>query len=85
MTAEEFNKKYKDYLEERHYGAEGFNNSEFLDWLDTKFQKFITYPNFKYSQIKSKFKNGCFYCEGVSKEEVFEVEDKIKSYLTKKL
>lgn len=29
MTAEEFNKKYKDFLENGHYGAEGFDNPIF--------------------------------------------------------
>ena len=81
MTAKEFNEKYKDYLEERHYGAEGFDVPEFLDWLDVKFQDFIKYPNFSYSQIKSKFNWGCFYCEGLPKERVEEVEDKITEIL----
>lgn len=83
MTAKEFNEKYKHYLEEGHYGAEGFDHPDFLDWLDIKFQKFITYPDFKYSQIKCKFSWGCFYCDGVSLDERAEVERKIEEYLKK--
>ena len=83
MTAKEFNEKYKDYLEEGHYGAEGFDVPEFLDWLDIKFQEFIKYPDFKYSQIKSKFSFGRFYCEGVPQKEIQEVESKIEEFLTK--
>jgi hypothetical protein len=81
MTADIFNEKYKDFLEEGHYGAEGFDNPIFLDWLDAKFQKFITYPNFTYSQIKCKFNYGRFYCEGVPIEEIKEVEQKIEEFL----
>lgn len=77
MTAKEFNKKYEKYLEEKHYGAEGFNNPEFLEWLDVKFQIFITFENFKFSQIKTKFGMGRFYCEGLSNELINEVENKI--------
>lgn len=77
MTATEFNNKYKDYLEKGHYGADGFDDPEFLKWLDVKFQEFIKQPNFSYSQIKVKFNMGRFYAEGLTKEQVNEVEDKI--------
>lgn len=77
MTAQEFNKKYKGYLEDQHYGAYGFDDPEFLDWLDVKFQGFIEKPGFTFSQIKSKFGYGRFYCEGLTNEEVNEVENKI--------
>ena len=78
MTSLEFNEKYKDFLEERHYGL-GINIPELTLWLDEKFQEFIKKPGFKYSQIKSKFGMGRFYCEGLTKEEVLEVEQ----YITK--
>lgn len=77
MTAEEFNKKWNDYLEKGHYGAEGFNNPKFLDWLDKKFETFAMFDKFSFSQIKSKFGMGRFYCEGLPIELVNEVEDKI--------
>ena len=78
MTAKEFNYKYRDYLGEGHYGAEGFDHPEFLDWLDLKFQKFITYRGFTFSQIKIKFNQGRFYCENVPNLEQSEVERKIE-------
>ena len=56
MTASEFNMKYRKYLSKGHYGAEGFDDPEFLKWLDVKFQEFIKQPNFSFTQIKSKFK-----------------------------
>ena len=76
MTTEAFNSKYKDYLEERHYGL-AVGDEDFISWLDTKFQEFIKQPGFTYSQIKSKFGKGTFYCEGLSNEQINEVENKI--------
>lgn len=81
MTAEEFNKKWNAYLEEGHYGAEGFDEPEFLDWLDGKFKVFTTFDNFSFSQIKSKFNMGRFYCKGIEQSWIDEVERKIESYL----
>ena len=49
-----------------------------------KFQEFIEYPGFKYRQIKSKFNYGCFYCTGLSQEQVIEVQNKLTSYLNQK-
>lgn len=77
MTAKEFNEKYKDYLEEGHYGAEGFDEPNFLDWLDNKFEVFITYPNFKFTQIKVKFGMGRFYADNIPQEMINEVETEI--------
>lgn len=77
MTAQEFNKKWNFYLEEGHYGAEGFDNPEFLTWLNNKFQTFTRFDNFTFSQIKSKFGMGRFYCTGIPSELINEVEDKI--------
>jgi hypothetical protein len=76
MTADQFNEKYKDHLEEGHYGLD-FHSQNFVEWLDDKFQEFIKKPGFKYSQIKSKFGYGRFYCEGLTIEEIQEVENKI--------
>ncbi len=75
-TKADFNIKYNDYLEDGHYGLD-ISNPEFIKWLDNKFKEFIKTPNFKYSQIKIKFGEGRFYCEGLSIEEINEVEDKI--------
>lgn len=76
MDIEQFNEKYKDYLEKGHYGL-SIENEEFIKWLDKKFEKFIKYPNFKFTQIKEKFGMGRFYCDGLPNELVDEVENKI--------
>ena len=76
MTIREFNEKYKQYLEEGHYGLD-VGDAEFIQWLDKRFQEFIQKPGFSYSQIKSKFGMGRFYCEGLTREETSEVELKI--------
>jgi len=76
MTINEFNEKYKDFLEEGHYGLI-VGDTEFINWLDGKFQEFIEIPNFSYSQIKSKFGMGIFYCEGLTQPQISEVEKKI--------
>jgi len=73
MTSEEFNKKYSDFLEKDHYGL-AINDPEFTKWLDKKFEEWTKRPNFNYSQIKAKFGTGRFYAEGVTLEEIYEVE-----------
>jgi hypothetical protein len=77
MTSDEFNEKYKDFLEEGHYGL-AINDKEFIEWLDERFQTFIQKTGFSYSQIKMKFGFGRFYCEGLEYQEIKEVESKIK-------
>jgi hypothetical protein len=76
-TAEEFNSKYKDYLEEGHYGLDLYK-PEAIEYLDKEFEELIKIPGFKYSQIKSKFDWFCFYNEGVSREKTKEIEEKLK-------
>ena len=76
MTTEQFNEKYKDYLEEGHYGL-AIGATEFVEWLDKKFEDFIKKPGFKFSQIKAKFGYGRFYAEGLTSDEVREVEQRI--------
>jgi hypothetical protein len=78
MTTNEFNEKYKDFLEEGHYGL-AINDAEFILWLDERFQTFIQKPGFSFSQIKMKFGSGRFYCEGLEMEEINEVENKISN------
>jgi hypothetical protein len=60
MTTEEFNKKYKDYLEEGHYGLD-ISYPAVVEYLDKIFQDLIKIPGFKYSQIKLKFNSSRFY------------------------
>ena len=77
MTCEEFNEKYKEYLEYRHYGL-ALDNSEVIEYLDMKFQEFIKIPGFTYSQIKMKYDFACFYCNGLTIDEISEVEKQIE-------
>ena len=76
MNAAQFNKKYTNYLEEGHYGLD-VHDPEFIKWLDRKFEEFIKVPGFGYSQIKTKFNIGRFYCKGLTSNDVNEVETKI--------
>jgi hypothetical protein len=61
MTVTEFNEKYKDYLEERHYGLD-INIPSVIEYLDSIFDDgLVNLPGFKYSQIKLKFNMARFY------------------------
>lgn len=61
MTTVEFNEKYKDYLEDGHYGM-SIPNEKVITALDKVFEQTLTkIPGFKYSQIKMKFNQARFY------------------------
>jgi hypothetical protein len=60
MTSDEFNIKYKDYLEEGHYGLD-IDIPLVVKYLDEIFQGLIKIPGFQYSQIKSKYSSCRFY------------------------
>ena len=61
MTTNEFNQKYKDYLEEGHYGLD-INIPSVIEYLDSIFDKgLVNIPGFKYHQIKLKFNMARFY------------------------
>ena len=61
MTSKEFNQKYKDYLEEGHYGLD-INIPSVVEYLDSIFEYGLTIiPGFKYHQIKLKFNMARFY------------------------
>ncbi|NCD06154.1 MAG: hypothetical protein EOL97_08550 [Spirochaetia bacterium] len=79
MTSNEFNLKYKDYIEDRFEGLE-IDIPELTNWLDDKFQEFIKIPGFQFAQIKSKFGYGRFYANGLSSEQLDEVKSKITNY-----
>lgn len=80
MNIIEFNRKYKDYLEHKHYGL-AINNEEVINYLDGQFQELIKVPGFKYTQIKVKFDSVRFYCIGIEQDKVTEIETKIKELL----
>ena len=52
MTSNEFNKKYKEYLGDRHYGLD-IEVPQLTLWLDEKFQEFIKIPEFKRKEFDS--------------------------------
>lgn len=55
MTAEEFNTKYADHIEEGFYGLE-FDIPEVTAYMDTEFEKHVhNDPKFEFAQIKLKF------------------------------
>jgi hypothetical protein len=60
MTTQEFNEKYKDYLEEGHYGL-SISYPAVITYLDAMFKELIKIPGFEYSQIKIKFDSSRFY------------------------
>jgi hypothetical protein len=53
-TAEEFNTKYIDYLEEGHYGME-IGEPSVLIYVDQIFNDLTKIPGFQFSQIKTKY------------------------------
>jgi hypothetical protein len=50
----EFNTKYKDYLEEGHYGMD-IEVPAVLTYVDQIFNDLTQIPGFKYQQIKTKY------------------------------
>lgn len=61
MTTQDFNKKYAQFLEHRHYGA-AIDDERFLKYLDEMFMNIIFHhPKFKFTQVKSKFGHIRFY------------------------
>jgi hypothetical protein len=75
MTAEDFNEKYKAFLEEGHYGLDIYI-PEVIDYLDEQFRALIHVEGFSYSQIKLKFGMARVYCEPPSIN-TFEIESEI--------
>lgn len=53
-TNQEFNEKYKDYIEEGHYGMD-IGEPSILAYVDQIFNDLTQIPGFKYQQIKTKF------------------------------
>ena len=53
-TSKEFNDKYKEYIEEGHYGMD-ISEPSVLAYVDQIFNDLTQIPGFKYQQIKTKF------------------------------
>ena len=80
-TIEDFNKKYAKWLETGHYGLD-IDEENIVKYLDHHFKSFTKYPNFSYSQIKTKFSSVRFYCVGLPESIVHNIEETIEHYLT---
>jgi hypothetical protein len=80
MTANEFNSKYKEFLVDGHYGLD-IHNREAIEYLDSKFKEFTKNPDFKYTQIKTKFDTARFYCHGLTNAETHDVEKELEKIL----
>lgn len=79
MIADEFNEKYKAFLEEGHYGLDIID--EFVvEFLDKLFADLTLIPTFKYMQIKLKFGMARVYTTlGIELETL--IEEKINSII----
>ena len=51
-TAKEFNEKYKEYIEEGHYGMD-IHEPSVLAYVDQIFNDLTKIPEFKYQQIRT--------------------------------
>lgn len=73
MTSQEFNQKWKNYLETGFYGM-AIEDLEVIKYLDSEFSKeVLVNPNFSYSQIKIKFGSSRVYAES-DKTHIWEKE-----------
>ncbi len=79
-NSDDFNEKYKDYLEKGYYGL-ALNDPKIIEYLDKEFEELIKLPGFSYSQIKEKFPTSRFYVEGVSSDKINEIEQHLNTLL----
>jgi hypothetical protein len=78
MTEEEFDDKWKDYLEEGHYGL-AISTPEVITYVDEEFEKLSLIPGFSFSQIKEKFGMARVYLAFGFSEEAYELENGINN------
>lgn len=77
MTIDEFNKKYKKYIEDGFYGLEIYNQ-KVIDFLDKEFEKEIkAKPDFQFAQIKLKFGEARVYTNSDKDQYWEDMVDKI--------
>lgn len=78
MTTQEFNSKWKDHLEEGHYGL-AISHPKVIEYLDREFEQEVKVnPEFEYSQIKLKFGIAVVYSNS---KQVIQWEDQIDQIL----
>jgi len=74
MREQDFNEKYKEYLEPGSNGLEVTPSYEVMKIIDKKFQEWIKKPNFKYSLITYKNGFGQFHATGITIDEIYSIE-----------
>lgn len=63
LTVDGFNAKYKNFLENGHYGL-AINDEDVIVYLDKQFEIEVAHnPKFSYSQIKIKFGHTSVYAQ----------------------
>jgi hypothetical protein len=82
MNAKEFNEKWRDHLEEGHYGLD-IDIEEVVEYLDEQFEVIKSEtPDFTYSQIKLKFSMARVYLSrNVNRDWPEQLEEKIEEIL----
>ncbi len=53
-TTTEFNEKYKEFIDDEHYGMD-INEPSVLAYVDHIFSDLTKIPGFKFQQVKTKF------------------------------
>jgi hypothetical protein len=53
-TTTEFNQKYKEFIDESHYGMD-INEPSVIAYVDHIFSDLTKIPGFKFQQVKTKF------------------------------
>jgi hypothetical protein len=65
MNCEQFNEKWKEHLEEGHYGM-AIDDPDVISYMDDEFRMLKSInPNFTFSQIKLKFGFARVYVKNV--------------------
>jgi len=80
MTSDEFNKKYKDYLEPQFEGME-IEHPGIIKLCDEYFKEWIKVPGFQYAQIKTKFGTSRVYCDPFKYIDTYALEADIDKIL----
>jgi hypothetical protein len=77
MNTKEFNAKWAAHLEPGHYGL-SLPLSAVVEYLDRQFTELATaYPDFRYTQVKSKFNWYSLYATGIPVEKIHAIEKEI--------